>query len=479
MPKMKFLTLAALLALCVGVCSGAALAADSWAEIASDIPDSLMWDEGAAVSVNTDNDGDTTWDGTYSLKSVEGITGAAVAIDRWATTSVPVVGTVTPTQTYQFDFNITAPPISTVTYVLPIGPTTVATVSALDCNWILDKGGLIVTDTVVTGVAIARFSDIAPGTAGAWAAWQVEECAGRVPMIVQGYGGGVYGPAIAVTRNQMAVFMQRAFQIPLSNYTGGFADLNPGDWADDEIQSCVEAGIVQGYPGTPLPYYLPNTVVDRGQMAVFVARGMAGGEGSVPSGPPTATFPDVPTDAWNYKHVEYAVANDVVQGYPGPPPTYQPLWNVTRDQMAVFVYRSAVQPTPSNVVLAGPAVTALNVPAMMYDGWTSVAAGAAANPGNAYVGIDAVRASAAGLTVKFELRNAATPTTPAVGAYTTTVLVGAGAMAGAKAAAAATGIPHMYVSWDIPGGLLAGNYILVVSLDGKEALRQPAFTITP
>jgi hypothetical protein len=52
-------------------------------------------------------------------------------------------------------------------------------------------------------------------------------------------------------------------------------------------------------------------------------------------------------------------------------------------------------------------------------------------------------------------------------------------MATAKAAAAATGIPHGYVAWNIPGGLAADDYILVVSLDGVESLRKPAFTITP
>jgi hypothetical protein len=476
MPKMKFLSLAALLALCVGLCSGAAFAAgDSWAEIGSTFPASLMWDEGAAVSVDTDNDGLTTWDATYALKSVEGITGAAVTVDRWVTTTVSVVGTVTPTQTYKFDFNITAPPITTIAYRLPIGPTSVATSSALDCNWILDKGGLIITDTSVNPVTITRFSDNAPGSLGAWAAWQIEECAGRVPMIVQGYGGGIYGPRIEATRNQMAVFMQRAFQLPLSNYTGGFADLNPGDWADDQIQSCVDAGIVQGYPGIPLPYYLPLVVVDRGQMAVFVARGMAGGESGVPSGPPTATFPDVPVGAWNYNHVEYAVANDVVQGYPGTPPTYQPAINVTRDQMAVFAYRAAVQPTPSNVILAGPAVSAVNIPA--YDGYSSIDSGLSPDPGFAYVGIDAVRASAAGLTIDFELRLASAPTGAAVASFNT--VVGPVEMGNWKLLAAGSGNPYGYKSWDIPALLPANNYILVVSLDGVEALRRPAFTITP
>ena len=39
------------------------------------------------------------------------------------------------------------------------------------------------------------------------------------------------------------------------------------------------------------------SAVDRGQMAVFISRAMAGGDGNVPTGPATASFTDVPTDS--------------------------------------------------------------------------------------------------------------------------------------------------------------------------------------
>lgn len=469
MPRMKFLSVAALFALCIA-CSGAALAADSWTASGSDFPAALVWDEAAAVSVDAVNDGDTTWDSNYALKSVEGPTATATAVDRWGTTSVSVVGTWTPTGTpYTFDFGITAPPISTLAYALPIGPTTPPTVATLGSSWMLANGGtLITTDISDNPIAVTRFAD------GAWAAAWVEQCAGRVPLLVGGYPDGTYRPNLAVTRDQMAVFVQRAFVLPLGTYTGGFSDVPTGYWAANQIQSCVDAGVVAGYPdGT----YRPTVVVTRDQMAVFVARAMAGGEANVPTGPATATFTDVPTSYWAFDHVEYAVANNVVGGYPDG--TYRPTVNVDRGQMAVFVWRSAIMPTGSIVVLDGPAVTAVDVPTALYDGWTSLPAGLAADPGDAYVGIDAVRAAAADITVTFELRDADTPTTPATGAYTSTVVVTAAQVAGAKAAAAATGNPYLNVSWDIPAGLAADDYLLVVTIDGNEVARKPAFTILP
>jgi len=120
---------------------------------------------------------------------------------------------------------------------------------------------------------------------------------------------------------------------------GPFHDVPPTHWAAAEILACVEAGIVGGYPDHT---YRPALAVTRDQMAVYIARGLAGGDDDVPSGPATPTFPDVPTTHWAYDHVEYAYANQVVIGYGDG--TYRPAQQVDRGQMAVFVARSLVAP---------------------------------------------------------------------------------------------------------------------------------------
>jgi PKD repeat protein len=119
-----------------------------------------------------------------------------------------------------------------------------------------------------------------------------------------------------------------------------FPDAPPGFWACWEIFACLKAGIVGGFlDGT----YRPAVTVTRDQMAVFVSRALAGGEDLVPTGPATATFPDVPTDHWAYKHVEYAVTQNVVQGYDNG--TYRPTVVIDRGQTAVFIARAMVVPT--------------------------------------------------------------------------------------------------------------------------------------
>ena len=118
------------------------------------------------------------------------------------------------------------------------------------------------------------------------------------------------------------------------------ADVAQDSWAYREVTACICAGIVEGYEDG---LYRPALEVDRGAMAVYIARALAGGESNVPAGPAAASFADVPPDHWSSKHVAYAFSRNVVGGYPDG--KYHPEWNVNRAQMAVFIARAIVEPT--------------------------------------------------------------------------------------------------------------------------------------
>lgn len=119
-----------------------------------------------------------------------------------------------------------------------------------------------------------------------------------------------------------------------------FPDVGRDHWAFDAVEACYEAGIVGGYDdGT----YRPGVAVSRDQMAVFISRGLAGSDDAIPTGPPSPTFPDVPTDHWAYKWIEYAKSRNIVAGYPDH--TYRPNLPVDRGQMAVFIARAMADPT--------------------------------------------------------------------------------------------------------------------------------------
>ncbi len=127
--------------------------------------------------------------------------------------------------------------------------------------------------------------------------------------------------------------------VSLREICSPFDDVVCGHWACAEISACSEASIVGGYPDG---LYHPEYAVTRDQMAVFVSRALAGGDENVPEAPTGPSFVDVPPDHWAYDYIEYAVAENVVQGYPEG--DYRPLFEVTRGQMAVYVARAMAAP---------------------------------------------------------------------------------------------------------------------------------------
>jgi Tol biopolymer transport system component len=175
---------------------------------------------------------------------------------------------------------------------------------------------------------------------GSWAFCDTEACVGA--GIVAGYEDSCYHPEWAVARDQMAVYVSRALaggdqSIPTGPAEPTFADVPTDHWAYNHVEYAHALGVVQGY----WDGYHPEYGVDRGQMAVYIARAVAGGDLGVPDGPPTPTFPDVAPGgewAWCYRHVEYIASEDVAGGYYDG--LYHPEYPVTRDQMAVYIARA-------------------------------------------------------------------------------------------------------------------------------------------
>jgi DNA-binding beta-propeller fold protein YncE len=173
---------------------------------------------------------------------------------------------------------------------------------------------------------------------GFWAFDEIEACVDA--GIVGGYGDGLYHPEGAVTRGQMSVFISRSMAGGADNVPDGACTEPPFTDVDCDhwARKYIAYCVDAGVVGGYLDgSYGPTGLVDRGQMSVFISRAVAGGDGNVPDGPASATFDDVPTDHWAYKYVEYCADNGIVGGYN--PTTYAPGGTVTRDQMAVFICR--------------------------------------------------------------------------------------------------------------------------------------------
>jgi pimeloyl-ACP methyl ester carboxylesterase len=217
------------------------------------------------------------------------------------------------------------------------------TVTALapgECAILAGYGGLLAVLPVIVCTPTRDFADVPTDH---WAFYSIR--AAFRADIVAGYRDGTYHPTSAVTRDQMAVYISRALAggdgnvcVPTSVGEPTFSDVGEGHWAYRYVEYCARVGIVQGYPGG---IYHPDEVVNRGQMAVYVARAVAGGDGAVPPDADGATFTDVTETnewSWCYRYVEYCAAAGTVQGYWDG--TYRAGNEVTRDQMAVYVARA-------------------------------------------------------------------------------------------------------------------------------------------
>lgn len=143
-----------------------------------------------------------------------------------------------------------------------------------------------------------------------------------------------------------------------------FLDVPANSWAVHEIEAAKAAGIVQGYGDD---HYHPEWPVSRGQMAVYIARALAGGDHNVPAGPNDPSFPDVPRGSWAYDCTEYAVAKNVVRGYPEG--DYRPDLDLDRAQMAVYIARAIVDPTGDEGLSAYTAPETPTFPDVSVDSW--------------------------------------------------------------------------------------------------------------
>ncbi|MFB3881543.1 MAG: FG-GAP-like repeat-containing protein [Armatimonadota bacterium] len=116
-----------------------------------------------------------------------------------------------------------------------------------------------------------------------------------------------------------------------------FDDVPLDFWAYEQVRECVDSSIVAGYDDG---LYHPDWPVTRDQMAVYITRALVipTGDAAIPEGPATPSFSDVPSNHWAYKHIEYAVSQQVVMGYEDG--TYKPNLVVDRGTMAVYIARA-------------------------------------------------------------------------------------------------------------------------------------------
>ncbi|MDR0491328.1 MAG: S-layer homology domain-containing protein, partial [Oscillospiraceae bacterium] len=115
----------------------------------------------------------------------------------------------------------------------------------------------------------SRFTDV---DESAWYVSAVEWAASI--GIVSGYGGGLFGPEDAISREQMAVTLanyikHKGYSLPMGEITAFKDDAAIASWAYEAVKAVQAAGVVIGKPGN---IYDPQGTATRAEVATIFAR---------------------------------------------------------------------------------------------------------------------------------------------------------------------------------------------------------------
>ncbi len=122
-----------------------------------------------------------------------------------------------------------------------------------------------------------------------------------------------------------------ALGVSLSVPALGYSDVPTGAWYSKDIQTVTEKGLMNGGSGD---LFLPMASVNRATVITVLWRL----EGS-PKTETASPFPDIAAENWAYSAAAWAKEVGIATGYTGG--TFHPNDVVTREQLAVFLYRYA------------------------------------------------------------------------------------------------------------------------------------------
>ncbi|MBD3921389.1 S-layer homology domain-containing protein [Paenibacillus sp. PR3] len=99
---------------------------------------------------------------------------------------------------------------------------------------------------------------------------QVSQIANAVKAgLLQGDSSHKFRPNDVLTRQEMAVLLTRALQLPTGEKSVAFSDVSPSHWASGSIQAVQQAGLMLGYSDAT---FRPTAPVTREQLAVLLMR---------------------------------------------------------------------------------------------------------------------------------------------------------------------------------------------------------------
>jgi hypothetical protein len=167
-----------------------------------------------------------------------------------------------------------------------------------------------------------------------WAKDGIERMANK--WLVQGVSKEEFRPDQPITRAELATLLTRTLGIKSSNANTAFKDLSHTDWFNDSVNAAVEGGIITGYEeGT----FRPNQTITREEMAVMINRALqaAGYDDQQATGNLPAFTDQKQIKSWSTDAVQRLVQLQLMEGMS--PTSFDPEKEATRAQSAVLLQR--------------------------------------------------------------------------------------------------------------------------------------------
>lgn len=136
-----------------------------------------------------------------------------------------------------------------------------------------------------------------------------------------------------------AEFKPVSIDVPWNN---PFVDVSIGNWYYDAVKFVNQNGLMNGV-GSGL--FAPNAQLSRAMLAEILYNK----EGRPVMSGGTSAFPDVPLNEWYADAVSWAYGRGIIKGYDNG--LFGPGDDITREQLAVMLYRYAGSPVPPNLLL--------------------------------------------------------------------------------------------------------------------------------
>ncbi|MEC0245547.1 family 10 glycosylhydrolase [Paenibacillus chitinolyticus] len=172
------------------------------------------------------------------------------------------------------------------------------------------------------------FQDV---NAGHWAYPAISELSRK--LIVTGVTEDHFSPQRQVTRAEFAALLVRALGLPQKSVTP-FSDVKAGDWFAEEVAAAFDAGIVTGMTDT---LFEPGGAVTREQMAAMLIRAYEAKHGKLSAESPSVSFTDAGSiREWAKGDVAKASAAGLLNGREGN--LFAPQAVLTRAESAQAVY---------------------------------------------------------------------------------------------------------------------------------------------